>query len=164
MATLAEIREKYPQYSDLSDMQLARGLHAKHYSDMEFGTFARKIGMLDEKPASPIADYEEMQELRTTGDGPILTQPIEYRTALEGAGKFFTDLGLGARQIARLHPMIPDEPVLYEEAATKREIDAPLMETGAGQAGYIGAGVLSTVPTLAIPGAATIPGSTLLGA
>lgn len=167
MATLAEIRQQYPEYADLSDMQLARGLHAKHYSDMEFGTFARKIGMLDEKLASPVADYEALQDRRKTeGGGPIFTQPVEYRTALEGAGKFFTDMGLGARQILRSSPYLGGrgDPKLNEEAQTKSELDAPLMETGAGKAGYVGAGVLSSVPAMAIPGAATIPGSAAVGA
>lgn len=163
MATLQEIRQQYPEYKDLSDMELARGLHAKHYSDMEFGTFARKIGMFDEPAVTGVSDYNALQSKRAGGVGPMLTQPIEYRTALEGAGKFFTDMKLGAQQLARLHPMIPDKPALYREAETKRETDAPLMATGAGQAGYVGAGVLSTLPVAAIPGAASVPGSAVLG-
>lgn len=39
------IRGQYPQYSDLSDDELARGLHKKHYSDMPFEEFAGKIGL-----------------------------------------------------------------------------------------------------------------------
>lgn len=42
---IAEIRKKYPQYDDLSDEQLARGLHSKFYSDMDFGEFSNKIGL-----------------------------------------------------------------------------------------------------------------------
>lgn len=42
---IAEIREKYPQYNDLSDEELAKGLHAKFYSDMDFGEFSNKIGL-----------------------------------------------------------------------------------------------------------------------
>jgi hypothetical protein len=45
MATLAEIRQQYPQYADLSDQKLAEGLHRKHYSDMPFDQFAVKIGL-----------------------------------------------------------------------------------------------------------------------
>ena len=45
---IAEIREKYPQYSDLSDEQLARGLHAKHYSDLNFDDFSQRIGLSKE--------------------------------------------------------------------------------------------------------------------
>ncbi len=45
MATLAEIRQQYPQYSDLSDEQLADGLYKKHYSDMPRSEFNQKIGL-----------------------------------------------------------------------------------------------------------------------
>lgn len=50
--TIAEVRAKYPQYSDLSDEQLAKGLHDKFYSDMPFDQFAAKIGLAGPK-ASP---------------------------------------------------------------------------------------------------------------
>src|SRR5687768_14833923 len=45
MATLAEIRQKYPQYSDMSDGALADALHKKFYSDMPRGDFDAKIGV-----------------------------------------------------------------------------------------------------------------------
>jgi hypothetical protein len=44
MPTLAQIREQYPQYNDLSDEQLAQGLHQKFYADMPASTFYQKIG------------------------------------------------------------------------------------------------------------------------
>jgi len=47
---LAEVRAKYPQYKDLSDEQLAKGLHDKFYSDMPYDAFAQKIGLKAEAP------------------------------------------------------------------------------------------------------------------
>lgn len=47
MPTIAEIRQKYPTYDDLSDDQLADALHRKYYSDMPKGEFRSKIGMGD---------------------------------------------------------------------------------------------------------------------
>jgi hypothetical protein len=47
-----EIREKYPQYNDLSDEQLAQGLHQKFYSDLPFEDFSSKIGLAT-KPVAP---------------------------------------------------------------------------------------------------------------
>lgn len=44
MASLAEYRAKYPQYNDLSDEQLADGLHRKYYSDIPKEEFYGKIG------------------------------------------------------------------------------------------------------------------------
>lgn len=45
MATLAEIRQQYPQYSDMSDQQLADGLYRTHYSDMPRADFDRRVGL-----------------------------------------------------------------------------------------------------------------------
>lgn len=39
-----EVREKYPQYDDLPDDQLAAGLHKKFYSDIPFEEFSQKVG------------------------------------------------------------------------------------------------------------------------
>lgn len=51
MATIAEIRQKYPQYEDLSDQQLADAMHAKFYSDMPREEFDQRIGLT--KPSAP---------------------------------------------------------------------------------------------------------------
>lgn len=45
MTTLDQIREQYPQYSDMSDGDLAGALHRKHYADMPRDEFDRKIGL-----------------------------------------------------------------------------------------------------------------------
>lgn len=45
MPTIAEVRQKYPQYADMSDDQLGQALHKKYYSDMPFTDFASKIGL-----------------------------------------------------------------------------------------------------------------------
>lgn len=45
MPTIAEIRQQYPQYNDMSDTQLADALHSKFYSDMPRADFDKKIGL-----------------------------------------------------------------------------------------------------------------------
>ena len=45
MATIAEIRQQYPQYSDMTDMQLADAFHSKFYSDIPKDTFYTQLGM-----------------------------------------------------------------------------------------------------------------------
>lgn len=52
MANLQQIREKYPQYKDLSDEQLAQALHKKYYSDISYDEFAGKVG-IKTTPAAP---------------------------------------------------------------------------------------------------------------
>jgi len=41
---IQEIRAKYPQYDDMSDEQLANGLHKRYYSDMPISDFYSRIG------------------------------------------------------------------------------------------------------------------------
>lgn len=42
---IKEFRQKYPQYNDMPDDQLAKSLHQKFYADMPFEDFAGKIGL-----------------------------------------------------------------------------------------------------------------------
>lgn len=46
MATLAEIRAQYPDYADMSDEQLARGIWEKSYRDMPFAEFSSRVGLV----------------------------------------------------------------------------------------------------------------------
>jgi hypothetical protein len=50
MATLAEVRAQYPQYSDMSDTALADALYKKFYSDLPRADFDVKIGLKTEPP------------------------------------------------------------------------------------------------------------------
>lgn len=65
MATIAEIRAKYPQYNDLSDQALADALYAKHYSDMPRAEFDEKIGLVP----GAVAASKASQQLQG-GPGP----------------------------------------------------------------------------------------------
>lgn len=56
MATIAEVRAKYPQYSDMSDEALADVLYKKFYSDMPRADFDAKVGL---KPAAPVVAAPE---------------------------------------------------------------------------------------------------------
>lgn len=51
MATLAEIRQQYPDYADMSDGALADALHYKFYSDMPREEFNAKIGLAPQSQA-----------------------------------------------------------------------------------------------------------------
>ena len=41
--SLAQIRKQHPEYDDMTDEDLARGLHRKFYNDMPFADFAQRI-------------------------------------------------------------------------------------------------------------------------
>lgn len=58
MATIAEIRAKYPQYADMPDAALAEALHKKFYADMPKDEFNAKIGLKPSTPATPQAPIQ----------------------------------------------------------------------------------------------------------
>lgn len=53
MATIAEIRQKYPQYNDLSDNELADAFHGRFYSDIPKDQFYQTLGVTTAGPAKP---------------------------------------------------------------------------------------------------------------
>lgn len=57
MTTIAEVRQQYPQYMDMSDEQLAKALHGKFYSDIPYDDFAGRIGLktVEKAPEKPSA-------------------------------------------------------------------------------------------------------------
>ncbi len=65
MNSIAKIREKYPQYHDLSDEELASGLHRKYYSDMPMEEFHKKINF-----APQVQQEEPAQQEKSISDIP----------------------------------------------------------------------------------------------
>jgi hypothetical protein len=76
--------------------------------------------------------------------------------ALAGAGKAFADTGRGIGQYLGL--------TSRDDVAEARKRDEPLMRTGAGQAGNFAGNLAIALPTIAIPGAATLRGAAAIGA
>ena len=74
---LEEIRAQYPQYDDLSDMELARALHGQFYSDMDFNDFAERIGLqVSPPPSAPIPEGNALGDfIATFGNSAALGIP-----------------------------------------------------------------------------------------
>ena len=47
---IQEIRQKYPQYDNLSDEELATRLHQKYYSSLDFADFSQRVGLTPSQP------------------------------------------------------------------------------------------------------------------
>jgi len=112
MATIAEIRAQYPQYSDMSDADLAGALHAKFYSDIPRADFDAKIGLTPAPAptpirAAPVPKSEGMPGPRSVG-GFLGNVGEGYVKMAEGIGqaiahpldtaKGVLDIGAGAVQ------------------------------------------------------------------
>lgn len=134
---IAEIREKFPQYADISDGELVRGLHKKHYSDMPYAQFLKGIDFA--KAVNPTEGMSGMQKFNA------------------GVGGAMTNVAQGAQQMLG---MGPDAEAVKE----RRELDRPLMNTGAGMAGNVAGNVAMLAPLAVVPGAATVAGTGALGA
>lgn len=78
---------------------------------------------------------------------------------LAGVGKGMVDLYRGGKQLFN----IGDQEALKREIEQSRKIDAPLMNTGAGQIGNIVGQAAIAAPTAFIPGVNTTLGAGLLG-
>lgn len=57
MPTIAEIRQQYPQYGDMTDDAIAGAMHQKYYSDMPREEFNQKIGLAPLDPAAAAAAH-----------------------------------------------------------------------------------------------------------
>lgn len=74
---LTQIREKYPDYNDLSDEQLARGFHRKFYTDMPWNDFKRKVGYIPGRVIEP-------KEIKV--EEPSFIRDVVGQTAKDVAG------------------------------------------------------------------------------
>jgi hypothetical protein len=141
---LKELRQKYPEYKDITDEQLAISLHKKYYSDIPLGEFAVKIGVGKMDPTEGMSGGERF---------------------LASAGKAMTDVGRGIGQTLGL--------VSQEDLREVAERDAPLSQpmqgaggliANPGKAGAVVGGIAPFLPLSAIPGANTVAGSAAIGA
>lgn len=95
MPTIAEVREKYPQYSDMSDTALADALHQKFYSDLPKADFYQKIGLATQQP-EPARPPQGVVE---NALAPITNYPSTYnqmqRESRELVGEGVSQIGEG---------------------------------------------------------------------
>lgn len=154
MQTLDEIRKSYPQYSDMSDADLAGALHQKFYHDMPREEFDKKIGV-----GAAAAPVTANNVVRSAGTGIPVLGGILNRL----------DAGTNATLAPVLNPLFDPKDQLSEENWSERYAHSlrdqegmdkkfadehPIVDTGAKIAG----GVAATLPM-----AATATGARLLG-
>jgi hypothetical protein len=94
MATIAEVRSKYPQYADMPDAALADALHKKFYADIPRAEFDAKIGLTPAAPAAPVAAPAQpsMVEKAYKAVRPYAAPLVEAAGAI-GGGLLGTPLG-----------------------------------------------------------------------
>lgn len=90
--TIADVRQKYPQYDSLSDDQLSQALHKKYYSQMPYEEFTSKIGMtaqpqvrdktitqkINEAIPAPVSEAASAVNRGIVNTVDFLASPVEY--------------------------------------------------------------------------------------
>lgn len=105
MATIAEIRQQYPQYNDLSDTQLADSFHSKFYSDIPKEQFYSQLGIKEKVPVQEVSAMERMfgagSPIARTLKGAIVDPALAVNQILANTGLFGQDVKAGANQLVR---------------------------------------------------------------
>lgn len=141
----------------------------------------RRLAELEAKAAQN-PTYDPSEGGGTLSFGPFDTgikTPQWLDRGLSGAGKAFSDLGLGVRQVGAsvadfvnprektitdlVAPRKSRVEELRSEVAESRRLDAPLMNTTGGKVGNIGGNVAMFAPTALIPGVNTYSGAATVG-
>lgn len=138
---LSDIRAKFPMYADMSDDQLLIGLRKKFYPDIPPGQFYNRI------------DYDTQRIDPTAG----MSGTDKF---LAGMGKSFADIGRSVKRVGNMIGLSD-----YDQAAAQADadLDKPLMNTGAGQAGkVVGDIALTAVPAFGLQSGLTVTGSRML--
>lgn len=131
MPTIDEIRQQYPDYSDLSDGQLATALHGKYYADMPRADFDTKIGL---KPAPQSAPNSFGENIEAAAGGFVRDIPIVGPAIDAGAKK----AAAGIRSLIHGTPYDAELQAVTDYAKGVAERN-PISDTVGGVAGNINA-------------------------
>lgn len=150
---IQEVRAKYPQYSDLSDQQLADALHSKFYADMPKNDFYTKVG-LKTAPSAPPQPFVPSGEKTSGWLGGIFgydPKALGITPAENIAGHPFTRFALGAASPVVGATQLASE-AFGSDAVTNqlREVEA-LKNRGAQAMGAEGADIAGAAGTILSP-------------
>ncbi|NBT31270.1 MAG: hypothetical protein EBT13_05040 [Rhodobacteraceae bacterium] len=94
MATLAEFRQQYPQYDDMSDAEVAARLYVSNYSDMSVGDFAKRLELPEEQAVPFMQEvHKRNPEYRFAFEQPKVGVGEDvFRGLVSGAQRGFTGM------------------------------------------------------------------------
>ncbi len=117
MSTLADFRRQYPQYDDMSDVELAEALHKKYYSDLPKEQVFNRLGITPPQGTpAPASTADAMALLQQRGTLPAPT------AAPEEEGIFSTLGRAAARGVPRIRQglaqILEDAPEIVTSAVS----------------------------------------------
>lgn len=144
---IKEIRQKYPQYEDMSDIQLADSLHAKHYSDMDKSDFYGRVG-IDKKQIAQKNIEEERRALEVEDFG-VKNIIRDYGEMIPLVGGYIDNIEAFAKAQSRGTDYKKE---LKKVRENQRRYGELVKEQGLGVARSIGKITGSIGASLAVPG------------
>lgn len=87
--TFDEVRKKFPEYSDMNDADLAKGLHQKFYADMPFEEFSAKVGYAPKSKPT----YDDLVKDVQSGPMDILRPARFVKATAETLGGLVSGIG-----------------------------------------------------------------------
>jgi hypothetical protein len=165
MATIADIRQQYPQYADIPDVQLADALHQKFYSDMPKMDFYKAIKLTGAStiPGSITGTTTEPERsLYQRAMGNIETIPALASAAVSGvvspiagvfdtltSGKYGTQAGIraGEKTAQNVQEAMTYQPRTPEAQRNVKAVGDVLADL----VGVMPTGMLQSAGTLARP-------------
>jgi hypothetical protein len=158
MPTIADIRQKYPQYADVPDVQLADALHAKFYSDMPKGDFYKSINLSGAslipgsitslpKPAEPTLSDKILGTLETI---PAMASSA-VAVPVSAAAQLASDIYSGKRDVNQTTAKGIQQAMTYQpRTETGQQLTQAIGEATSGMAG-VPLGTLQAAGTLGAP-------------
>lgn len=89
--TIKDVRQKYPDYEDLSDQELADKLHSKYYSDLPKEDFYRNIGL---NKGSENPEEDQKKSLMSDFKSILKNEISDYPEPVNPLS-FVNDIGIG---------------------------------------------------------------------
>ena len=103
-----QVREKFPQYDDLPDDVLLKGVHAKHYSDMPIEAFMSNFEpvRVNEATGKPLLQPTQTYDMDANKEKQSFTGGA-VQSLLQGATLGFADEGEAGVAAATAYPFTP---------------------------------------------------------
>lgn len=89
MGALADFRRQYPQYDDMSDVELADALHRKYYSDLPKEEVFKRLSVNPQADAAPAP--VPAQAMRAAPQGTLTQAPLKDPGGFAMPWDYFTD-------------------------------------------------------------------------
>ena len=110
---ISTIREKYPQYNDLSDKQLVDALHKKFYKDIPINQFYEKVGLIQS-----ISIAEEPQHKEITFNAPKVMESSEPQPKTESTEAIVTKETNSSSSYLEVNPSNQNVPTKAQETGS----------------------------------------------